>query len=235
MAKHIAVFGSPGSGKSVFCAALAKEVVRQKKRTVIVSGDIVVPMLPFFCGDSDTTGLGRLCAGDITPLSLSETVKIINQYPDIGVIGCQFDDYPISITSEQLLSISKWLDDMVDVVIWDGLAEMNCVINQTVLPIADTRVCIVTADTKGILYFENYRHMIRDMGKCILLEGMAKPYTTYEEMSLRVGGFYGRLNYGRDIERICNDGNVFNIDKVCHESYRMEAEKIIGLALKKEE
>ena len=53
MAKHIAVFGSPGSGKSVFCAALAKEILNRKKRTVIVSGDHLIPMVPFFCGDSD--------------------------------------------------------------------------------------------------------------------------------------------------------------------------------------
>ena len=34
MAKHIFVFGSPGSGKSVFSAAMAIEAAKQKKRSL---------------------------------------------------------------------------------------------------------------------------------------------------------------------------------------------------------
>ena len=233
MAKHIFVFGSPGSGKSVFSAALAKEAAKQKKRTIIVSGDIVIPMLPFFSGNSDTVGLGLLCAGEITPQTVAESVKVIKEYPDIGVMGLQFDDYPVSITSDQLLRISKQLDEIVDLVVWDGSSDMNTVFNQTMSENTDISVCILTADRKGFLFYENHRQMIRDIKNCFFLEGLAKPYSLYENLHVRVGGIKGRLYYGREIENICMEGDLFSIDKVCHESYRDIAERVVMQALQK--
>ena len=39
MAKHILIIGSPGSGKSVFSAALASAASKRKKQTLLISGD----------------------------------------------------------------------------------------------------------------------------------------------------------------------------------------------------
>lgn len=39
MAKHILIIGSPGSGKSVFSAALASAAGKRKKQTLLISGD----------------------------------------------------------------------------------------------------------------------------------------------------------------------------------------------------
>ena len=39
MAKHILIIGSPGSGKSVFGAALASAAGKRKKQTLLISGD----------------------------------------------------------------------------------------------------------------------------------------------------------------------------------------------------
>ena len=94
---------------------------------------------------------------------------------------------------------------------------------------------ILTADRKGILYFENYREIIKANDKCILLEGLAKPYSPFEEMHVRTGGLKGRLYYGREIERACMEGNIFSVDDVCHESYRTLSEKILEQVLGKED
>lgn len=231
MAKHILVFGSPGSGKSIFCAALAKKVIKYKKRVMIVSGDMVIPMLPFFCGDTDTVGLGTLCKGEITPQAVANAVKVLKKYPDIGVIGLQFEDDPAEITIDRMLYISNILDDLVDVVIWDGTSDMDSPINRGLWQKSVLQIGILTADMKGILYFENYREIIQDTDKCILLEGLAKPYTPYEEMNARTGGLYGRLYYARDIERVCLEGKIFSIDRVCHAEYKALTEKIIEQVL----
>lgn len=235
MAKHILVFGSPGSGKSIFCAALAKEVIKHKKRAMIVSGDIVIPMLPFFCGDTDTTGLGSLCKGEITPQTVANAVKVLKKYPDIGVMGLQFEDDPSAITMDQMLYISIILDDLVDVVIWDGGSDIDSPVNRGLWQKSNLQIGILTADVKGILYFENYRGIIKDTGKCILLEGLAKPYTPYEEMNARTGGLYGRLYYAREIERICLEGNIFSVDRVCHEEYQALTKKLIEQVLQGKE
>ena len=53
MAKHILIIGSPGSGKSVFSAALASAVGKRNRQTLLISGDSRISMLPFFCGNTD--------------------------------------------------------------------------------------------------------------------------------------------------------------------------------------
>ena len=224
MAKHIVVFGSPGSGKSVFCAALAKTALNHKKRTVILSDDPVIPMLPFYCGASDTLGLGALCAGKLSPETVAQAVKIIKDYPDIGVIGTRPEDRSTDITKERLLRIADLLDNLVDLVIWDSSMSME------IMEQGDLRVCILTADIKGLLYFEQFRQRIRQKS-CVILEGLAKPYTAYEEMSMRIGGLDGRLNYGREVERIYLEGDIFSVDDVCHAEYADLAEQLMRQVL----
>lgn len=46
MAKVITVWGSPGSGKSMFCCILAKALTRDKSKAILINADISVPMLP---------------------------------------------------------------------------------------------------------------------------------------------------------------------------------------------
>ena len=231
MAKHIFVSGSPGSGKSVFSAALAKASSNRDKKTIIVSGDYLIPMLPFFCGDTDTIGLGSLCKHEITPQSIADAVKVLKAFPNIGVIGMQPNDDIMHITLTQILSIKKCLDSMVDIVIWDGTSEIGNYIDLLMRGLADLHIYILTADVKGILYYDNYRHIITEKDNSILLEGLAKTYTAADVLSLRTGGLYGRLYYGREIERICMEGDIFTIDEVCHSSYREITEKMIELVL----
>ena len=46
MGKVITVWGSPGSGKSMFCCILAKALTRDKRKAIIINGEAGVPMLP---------------------------------------------------------------------------------------------------------------------------------------------------------------------------------------------
>ena len=236
MAKHLAIIGNPGSGKSVFAAALAKEVTKRKQRAIIVSGDTVIPMLPFFCGNTDTKGLGLLYQETITPQTVAEAVKVRKEDANIGVIAKQFGDETIFVTEEKIRALSEVLEGLTDVVIWDGTGDLNHVFDQTVLLLSSMQVCILTSDIKGILYFEEYRVELQSQSEILFLEGLGRPYSPYEEMSVRVGGFYGRLPYSREVERVCLEGNVFSAYKVSHEIYRTAVEKVIDrLFTEKEE
>ena len=92
MAKHILIIGSPGSGKSVFSAALASAVGKRNRQTLLISGDSRISMLPFFCGNTDTDGLGTLYAGEITSQRTADAIKILREFPNIGVMGFQIHD-----------------------------------------------------------------------------------------------------------------------------------------------
>lgn len=44
MGKVITVWGSPGSGKSMFCCILAKALTRDKRKAIIINGESGTPM-----------------------------------------------------------------------------------------------------------------------------------------------------------------------------------------------
>lgn len=44
MGKVITVWGSPGSGKSMFSCILAKALTRDKRKAIIINAEISVPM-----------------------------------------------------------------------------------------------------------------------------------------------------------------------------------------------
>ena len=51
MGKVITVWGSPGSGKSMFSCILAKALTRDKRKAIIINAEISVPMLPVWLPD----------------------------------------------------------------------------------------------------------------------------------------------------------------------------------------
>ena len=232
MAKHIGVIGNPASGKSIFSAALAKELSKRGKRTILISGDCMIPMQPFFCGNSGITGLGTLCNGEITAQTVASAVRVLKKYPDIGVIGVQLGENTATITGRKLFEIKDVLDEMVDCVIWDGTSDLSTDFNQMILQHTKDQVCILTVDTKGILYYEqNWEVLSRKM----LLGGAVRPYSPYSEMSVRVGGFFGKLPFSREIERLMLEGDIFSIDQVWHDKYRLAVEAVVERMYEKKE
>lgn len=230
MTKHIAIIGSPGSGKSVFSAALAKRLGKEGK-TILVSGDAVVPMLPFFCGNSDVQGLGELLSGEIDPKKTAMSVKLLPQDPQVGVMGFQLGGRYEKTEVQKWGLLGHQLDSLVDAVIWDCTSDLNAAFSSFAMDKADVVVCILTADRKGVLYYENQRELLRDKN-CIYLAGMAKPYTPLEEMSGRIGGFHGILPFAKDIEVVAMEGKVFSVEKVCHSKYS-EAVEIVAEILRR--
>lgn len=48
---------------------------------------------------------------------------------------------------------------------------------------------------------------------------------------MRIGGLDGRLNYGREAERIYLEGDIFSVDDVCHAEYADLAEQLMRQVL----
>lgn len=124
MAKHILIIGSPGSGKSVFSAALASAAGKRKKQTLLISGDSRISMLSFFCGNTDTDGLETLYAGEITSQRTADAIKILREFPNIGVMGFQIHERKRQEgTTAQIQQLYTVVDGMAEVVIWDGTSD----------------------------------------------------------------------------------------------------------------
>ena len=96
----IAVWGSPGSGKSTFSAILARYLTRDKSKAIIISPDITVPMLPVWFPNENienSMSLGHiLSSSEINNSIIAEKVKLLKSYPYIGVLGYTSGDMPLS-------------------------------------------------------------------------------------------------------------------------------------------
>ena len=107
MGKVITVWGSPGSGKSMFCCILAKALTRDKRKAIIINADMNVPMLPVWLPEQiiqTNTSIGQvlssveidtsLVASHVTvPVSYTHLPKYFEHYRnrqtniDIRVVG----------------------------------------------------------------------------------------------------------------------------------------------------
>lgn len=235
MAVHGTIIGSPGSGRSIFAAVMVKQLAKRRQRVILVSSDSIIPMLFFYCGDTDVMGLGELLNEDVTKERTTKAIKLLPKCPEIGVMGFQFDENKSDIQPGRIKDLMAVLDELVDVVLWDLESDCNSNFHRAVLQDTNVQYCILTADLKGVLYYENHRHIIRRLKNCMLLEGMRKPYSPYEELSARVGGLDGGLPYSREIERLAVEGKVFHVDKYCHEIYLSTAEAAIERLFHKKE
>lgn len=228
MAKHILIIGSPDSGKSVFSAALASAAGKRNRQTLLISGDSRISMLSFFCGNADTDGLGTLYAGEITSQHTADAIKILREFPNIGVMGFQIHERKRQEgTTAQIQQLYTVLDGMAEVVIWDGTSDWTDAFQTVMTAKAEVTACLLTADVKGLLYFKQYQDKIRRLTHCLLLEGLSKPYSLHEEMDVTIGGFDGILPFGREIERYVMEGNLFSILTCCHARYRETVERTL--------
>lgn len=69
----LAVWGSPGSGKTVTAVKIAKHLASQKKNVILLLCDMTAPMLPCICPPSDLEcdrSLGSVFAAQHIPVNL---------------------------------------------------------------------------------------------------------------------------------------------------------------------
>lgn len=91
MGKVITVWGSPGSGKSMFCCILAKALTRDKRKAIIINADMNVPMLPVWLPEQiiqTNTSIGQVLSSvEIDTSLVASHVTVLKNYPFIGMMG----------------------------------------------------------------------------------------------------------------------------------------------------
>ena len=91
MGKVITVWGSPGSGKSMFSCILAKALTRDKRKAIIINAEISVPMLPVWLPEQiiqTNASVGQVLSSvEIDTSLVAGHVTVLKSYPFIGVMG----------------------------------------------------------------------------------------------------------------------------------------------------
>ena len=100
MGKVITVWGSPGSGKSMFSCILAKALTRDKRKAIIINAEISVPMLPVWLPEQiiqTNASVGQVLSSvEIDTSLVAGHVTVLKSYPFIGVMGYAAGENPLS-------------------------------------------------------------------------------------------------------------------------------------------
>ncbi len=245
MSKTITVWGSPGSGKSMFCCILAKALTREKRKAIIISGEPGIPMLPVWLPEQITTtavSIGQvLTSVEIDTSLVAGHVTVLKNYPYIGLMGYCAGENPLSYPEadyQMVLQLISSAKKLVDYVILDCGSAMTNVFTPAAIESGDLVARIVTPDLKGINYLKAHQPLLADgrfhYHEHMTFAGMARPFHAFDEMGYIIGGFDGLLPYGKEIDRCATEGGMFRAIKYCNSKYTASLNKILD-ALEKME
>lgn len=240
MAKIITVWGSPGSGKSMFCCILAKALTRDKKKAIIINGDNSIPMLPVWLPEQIVeTGasLGQVLSSvEIDTSLVASHVTVLKSYPFIGLMGYCRGENPLSypeISYQMVLQLIASAAKLVDFVILDCPSSMTNVFTPAAIESGDITVRILTPDLKGVNYLKAHQPLLTDArfhySDHLTFAGMARPFHALDEMGYIIGSFDGLLPYGKEIDRCATEGGMFRALNYCNPKYTMALNKVLDM------
>lgn len=238
MSKTITVWGSPGSGKSMFCCILAKALTRDKRKAIIISAEPGTPMLPVWLPEQITTtaaSIGQvLTSVEIDTSLVASHVTVLKSYPYIGLMGYCAGENPLSYPEtdyQMALQLIASAKKLVDYVILDCGSAMTNVFTPAAIESGDLVLRIVTPDLKGINYLKAHQPLLADgrfhYHEHITFAGMARPFHAFDEMGYIIGGFDGLLPYGKEIDRCATEGGMFQAIKYCNSKYTASLNRVL--------
>ena len=238
MAKVITVWGSPGSGKSMFCCILAKALTRDKQKALIINGEISVPMLPVWLPEQmvqTNASIGQILSSvEIDTSLVASHVTVLKSYPFIGLMGYSAGENPLSypeIRYNMVLELIAAAAQLVDYVILDCGSNMTNVFTPAAIESGDLIVRILTPDLKGVNYLKAHQPLLVDSrfryDSHMTFAGMARPFHALDEMGYIIGGFDGLLPYGKEIDRCATEGGMFRAINYCNPKYTASLNKIL--------
>lgn len=238
MSKVITVWGSPGSGKSMFCCILAKALTKEKQKAIIINADLSTPMLPVWLPEQmieANASVGQVLSSmEIDTTLVASKVTVLKSYPFIGVMGYSAGENPLSypeVKYDMVLKLVEAAKKLVDFVILDCCSNMTNVFTPAAIEAGDAIVRILTPDLKGVNYLKAHQPLLVDSrfryNEHLTFAGMARPFHALDEMGYIIGGFDGLLPYGKEIDRCATEGGMFRAINYCNPKYVASLNKVL--------
>lgn len=237
MGKIITVWGSSGSGKSMFSCVLAKAFTQDKDKAIIINADFSTPMLPVWLPDQiieTGASIGHVLSSvEIDTALVASKVTVLKAFPFIGVMGYAAGENPLSypeIKYDMALSLITNAAKLADFVVIDCSSNMTNFFTPAAIDAADIIVRILTPDLKGINYLKAHQPLLVDArfryNEHMSLAGMARPFHAIEEMGHIIGGWAGLLPYNKEMDRCATEGGMFKAISYCSSRYMATLEKV---------
>ena len=241
MGKVITVWGSPGSGKSMFSAILAKALTRDKRKAIIINAEISVPMLPVWLPEQiiqTNTSIGQVLSSvEIDTSLVASHVTVLKNYPFIGMMGYAAGENPLSYPEVKYTMVLQLIHAAAKLVVpvahrvQDRFSDNTLIEGPAAIEAGDVVIRILTPDLKGINYLKAHQPLLVDerfrFSEHMTFAGLARPFHALDEMGYIIGGFDGLLPYGKEIDRCATEGGMFQAIKYCNPKYTASLNKVL--------
>lgn len=220
MGKIIAVWGSPGSGKSTVAGSLAYLLATSGKNVILIDTSTQAPQKSIwfpYCDGDFTSSLNSLMSADsITPAFMTKHISTLSS--NLGVLGFVKGETPLSLTKAQRLDkikdVYKVCCDLADYVIVDCASNiLDNIYSVVALEQAIRVLRIVSPDLKGATWTMGNLQLISDRkftaANHIVISNNVKSYYNVPQIEAVIGDYKTCLPYCVDIEMRNITGELF--------------------------
>ena len=235
----LAVWGSPGSGKTTVSVRLAKYLADRKRNVVLLLCDMTAPMLPCICPPAELEcerSLGSiLAATHITDILIKQncvTHKKLSYLTMIGMLkGENVFTYP-PYTQELAAELIDHLRDIAPYIIIDcGSHIAHDILSAVSLLEADSVLRLVNCDLKSVSYLSSQLTLLKDQkwdaDKQYKVASNIKSNQAGEHIEQVLGTVAFKLPHSDELENLALEGNLLG-ELVLKDSrlFRKEIENI---------
>lgn len=235
----LAVWGSPGSGKTITAVKIAKHLADRKKNVVLLLCDMTAPMLPCICPPSELEcehSLGSiLAATHVTEALIKHNLVTLKKNRYLTILGMKKGEneytYP-PYEQVQAQELMNGLREIAPFVVVDcGSYIANDILSAVALMEADSVLRLANADLKSVSYLSSQLPLLRDSkwdtDKQYKVASNIKPQQAGEHIGQALGSVGFTLTYSQELEEQYLVGNLL-VDLSLKDSrlFRKEIEKI---------
>ncbi len=235
----LAVWGSPGSGKTTAAVKLAKYLADKKKNAVLVLCDMTAPMLPCICPPSDLEcerSLGSiLSAAHVTETLVKYNMVTHKKIPYLTMLGMLKGENEYTYASyakDQAQELIETLRKIAPFVIIDcGSYIANDILSAVSLLESDSVLRLANCDLKSISYLSSQLQLLQnsnwDMDKQYKVASNVKSYHGIDQMAGALGSVSFKLPYSEEVEEQYLAGNLLkDLSMKNSRDFRKEIERI---------
>ena len=236
----LAVWGSPGSGKSITAVKLAKALADRKKNVVLLLCDMTAPMLPCVCPaselDCEQSLGGILAVPHISDALIKNHCVTHKRMSHLTLLGMKKGEneytYP-PYTEKQATELLDGLRALAPYVVVDcGSYIANDILSAVALMESDSVLRLANCDLKSVSYFSSQLPLLKDTrwdaDKQYKVASNVKPQQAAEHIGKVLGSVAFKLPYSQELEEQYLAGTLLS-DLTMKDSrpYRKELDRIL--------
>ena len=235
----LAVWGSPGSGKTVTAAKIAKHLASKKKNVVLLLCDMTAPMMPCICPPSDLEcerSLGSVFAAQhISENLIKHNLTTHKRMPHLTMMGLRKgeNEYTYAAcTKEQAEELICGLRQIAPYVVIDCSSYIaNDILSAVALMEADSVLRLVNCDLKSVGYLSSQLPLLKELDwdeeKQYKTAANIKPQQAADRIGQVLGNVSFKLPHSAELEEQYLAGTLFaDLSMKDSKEFRKEVEKI---------